>query len=83
MKNAYMKPVFAVELFSGAQTTTRDCWDMIVKEDVYFNDLPDCYWQIAPDMKLFLLETACTHDGESYGLACYNNPGEGQYMFRS
>ena len=82
MKNKYIKPVFAVELFSTAQTTTRDCWDSIVKEDVTFNDVPNCYWD-AGGMKLFLLNTACEVDGEAYGMACYNNPSETQYVFRS
>ena len=83
MKTPYMKPVFAVELFSGTQTTTRDCWDSIITEDVHFNDLPDCWWEPIPDVRLFLENTACKENGEIYGWACYNTPGEGQYLFRS
>lgn len=83
MKNPYMKPVFAVELFSGAQTTTRDCFDSIITEDVHFNDLPDCWWEPIPDVRLFLENTACKENGELYGMACYNNPSETKYIFRS
>lgn len=78
-----MKPVFAVELFSGAQTTTRDCWESIITEDVHFNDLPDCWWEPIPNVRLFLENTVCTENGEIYGGVCYNNPGEGYYLFRS
>jgi hypothetical protein len=83
MKTPYIKPVFAVELFSGAQTTTRDCWDSIIAEDVTLNDLPDCYWEPIPGVRLFLENTVCTENGEIYGAACYNNPSETQYIFRS
>ena len=32
---------------------------------------------------VFVAGTNCMLDGEAMGFACYNNPSEGNYIFRS
>ena len=84
MKAKYAKPMLNIELFSLYQSTTRDCMDSIKKEQVNFNDPNGCGWDVGGGT-VFFLESgeACTVNGEGMSGACYNNPGEGSYIFRS
>ena len=84
MKKQYKKPLIAIEHFSIVHTAARDCWDSIPKESVNLSDHP-CGWDIG-GIVLFSTSfpgTTCTMDGELMGMGCYNNPGDGQYIFRS
>ena len=83
MKATYTKPLLAVELFSYAQSTTRDCADSIPKQQVNFNDPRKCVWDLGGGTTVFAAGSTCVLDGEQMGFACYNNPSEGNYMFRS
>ena len=83
MKGNYIKPVFAVELFSMTQSVTRDCSDAIPKDQLNFNDPGSCVWDLGGGTTVFIAEANCTIDGESMGFSCYNNPSEGNYIFRS
>lgn len=84
MKAPYTKPLLAIELFSSSQSTAKDCMDSIPKDRVNFNDPNKCGWDVGGGL-IFFLEggTACTMNGEGMTGACYNNPGEGNYIFRS
>lgn len=85
MKKEYTKPIVVVEHFSIVYTAARDCWDSIPQDQVNLSDHP-CGWDMGPDFILFdtsVVGRTCTVDGEMMGMVCYNNPGEGQLMFRS
>lgn len=83
MKANYTKPLLALEVFSLAQSTARDCADNIPKEQLNFNDPVNCYWDLGGGTKVFIVGKNCDIDGESMGMGCYNNPSEGNYIFRS
>ena len=82
MKANYTKPLFAVETFVLAQTVTRDCADNIPKDQITSNDIDKCAWDMG-GTTVFISKPICDLNGEEMGLACYNNPGEGMYIFRS
>lgn len=82
MKANYTKPLLAMEMFSLTQTIVRDCADSIPKGRVDFNDPTKCVWYLDNNVSVFVQGT-CTLDGEKLGYACYNNPSEGNYIFRS
>ena len=83
MKAKYTKPLLAVELFGMNQTAARDCADSIPKEQLTFGDIATCAWDLGGGNTVFVAGKTCTMDGEQMGFACYNNPGEGNYIFRS
>ena len=83
MKELYQKPLFAVENVAMFESSSRDCADSIPKENETFNDPGNCGWEIGGGAIIFVVGKACNMDGETMGFACYNNPGEGQYIFRS
>ena len=83
MKQKYMKPVLSVELFSLAQSIARDCADFIPKEQLTYADINACKWDLGGGASVFVAPSTCTIDGNNMGIACYNNPSEGQYIFRS
>lgn len=83
MKMAYMKPLLGIETFSVLQTAARDCSDSIPSEQVNFNDISTCVWDLGGGTTIFVGGSTCTMDGQDMGIACYNNPGEGSYIFRS
>ena len=83
MKANYTKPLLAMELFSLTQTVARDCADSIPEARVDFNDPNTCVWHINSQISVFVAGTNCKLDGEAMGYACYNNPSEGNYIFRS
>ena len=83
MKEFYQKPLFAVENVGMFANSSRDCADSIPKENVNLNDPANCGWELGGGAIVFVVGAACNMDGETMGFACYNNPGEGQYIFRS
>lgn len=82
MKANYTKPLLAVEVFSLAQSTARDCADNIPKEQFNFNDPGTCAWDLG-GITIFVDPPTCDINGEQMGYGCYNNPSDGQYIFRS
>ena len=83
MKANYTKPLLAVEVFSLTQATVRDCADNIPKEQLNFNDPSKCVWDLGGGMTVFIPGPNCDIDGSNMGVGCYNNPSEGNYIFRS
>ena len=83
MKANYTKPLLAVEMFSLTQSVARDCADSIPKEQVNMSNINTCSWDLGGGTTVFVAGSTCTLDGESMGFACYNNPSEGNYIFRS
>lgn len=83
MKAPYTKPLLGVETFSLFQTAARDCADSIPKDQLTFGDIASCVWDLGGGTTVFVAGSTCTLDGEGMGFACYNNPGEGMYIFRS
>lgn len=83
MKANYTKPMLTVEMFSPTQTGARDCADNIPKDQLNFNDPNKCVWHLGGGTTVFIAGSNCTIDGSAMGLGCYNNPSEGNYIFRS
>ncbi len=83
MKANYTKPLLAVEMFFLAQSTTRDCADSLMTEQITYNDIEVCTVDMGGGATVFVGGKTCTYDGEKMGYACYNNPTEGNYIFRS
>ena len=83
MKATYTKPFLAFEMFSVTQNAARDCADSIPKDQVTLNDIANCRWDLGGGASIFVGGKTCTLDGEGMGIVCYNNPSEGQYIFRS
>lgn len=83
MKKPYIKPFLGVEKFSLMQTAARDCAESIPKDQVTFNDIPKCVWNLGGDEIIFIEGSQCTIIGDDTGFVCYNNPSEGMYIFHS
>jgi len=83
LKSEYRKPRLSFEMFSLTQSGSRDCADSIPKDQLNFNDPGSCVWDLGGGTTVFIAGTNCMLDGESMGFACYNNPNEGNYIFRS
>ncbi|MBR5322832.1 MAG: hypothetical protein IKU48_04745 [Clostridia bacterium] len=84
MKQIYSKPFISLEVFSLTQSVTRDCDNMsIPKDQLTSNDPINCKWELGGGFTVFMVSNGCTIEGENMGYACYNNPGEGQFIFRS
>ena len=83
MKANYTKPMLAVEMFSLTQSSARDCADNIPKEQFTFSDPGKCAWDLGGGFTVFVEEKVCNINGEQMGYGCYNNPSEGNYIFRS
>lgn len=83
MKTTYSKPLLAVEMFTMVQNAARDCADSIPKDQVNLSDIATCAWDLGGGTTVFVAGQTCTLDGEQMGFACYNNPSEGNYIFRS
>jgi hypothetical protein len=82
LKSNYTKPLLAVELFSLTQSVAHDCNTSILPGQLNFND-PSCVWDLGGGTSIFIISGNCVLDGESMGYGCYNNPSEGNYIFRS
>lgn len=83
MKATYSKPLLAVEMFAMVQNAARDCSDSIPKEQLTLSDIATCAWDLGGGTTVFIAGKTCILDGENMGFACYNNPSEGNYIFRS
>ena len=83
MKQNYTKPLLLLEPLTLAQTITRDCADSIPKEQLTLGDPATCVWDLGGGTTVFIAGSNCVLDGENMGFACYNNPTEGNYIFRS
>lgn len=83
MKASYTKPLLAMEMFSLNQMAVRDCADSIPKSQVNYTDPSRCVWDLGGGTTVFIAGSTCLLDGEAMGIACYNNPSEGHYIFRS
>ena len=83
MKTPYTKPLLGVENFSLMQTAARDCSDSIPKENLTSGDIHNCSWEISEGLHVYIIGAACNMDGEQMEIGCYNNPSEGNYIFRS
>jgi hypothetical protein len=83
MKANYTKPLLALEMFSITQSKARDCSDSIPKDQLTSNDPANCAWDLGGGFTVFIEEPNCKMNGEQMGFACYNNPSEGNYIFRS
>ena len=84
MKNEYMKPMLAIELFSVSQSGARDCADTIIPGTAVNSADPNNCVLLLPDGNiLYNLGGGCTRDGEASQIVCYNNPTEASYIFRS
>lgn len=84
MKASYSKPYMSLELFSLAQSVARDCDAAgIPKENLTLNDPVNCKWDLGGGFTVFMVSHGCSIEGENMGMGCYNNPAEGQYIFRS
>ena len=84
MKANYLKPFLSVEMFSAAQSTSRDCMDSIPKDQVTLSDPDNCGWNVGGGLIFFTDGgKVCTMNGEGMSGVCYNNPNDGNYIFRS
>ncbi len=83
MKGNYTKPLFNVEFFSLTQSVVRDCGSSVPGDEWNGGDPSTCGWVVGDDTVLFVFGNNCSVDGEDMGFGCYNNPSEGNYIFRS
>ncbi len=84
MKEKYTKPLFHVEIFSLAQSIARDCSGSgELGDGTTATDPNECVWEFGDGVSLFIAIANCTIDGDGGEFGCYNNPGEGNYAFRS
>lgn len=83
MKGNYTKPMLVMEPLMLAQSVARDCNTSIPKDQLTFNDPGTCVWNLGGGTTVFIAGSTCVLDGENMGVGCYNNPGEGNYIFRS
>jgi hypothetical protein len=79
MKGNYKKPTLNVEYFTLTQTFARDCGS----GGADFGDPSDCAWDLGDGTLVFIVGNNCQIDGGDAEFGCYNNPGEGNYSFRS
>ena len=82
MKNEYMKPMLAIELFTVSQSGARDCAEFPGAE-VNMAAPGSCGLALPNGNILYTVGHGCSHDGESSPIVCYNNPNEASYIFRS
>ena len=82
MKKNYTKPLLTVEYFSLKQSIARECNDSIPDSQLNFGDIANCVWDTG-SLTVFVSRPTCDIPGEHMGYGCYNNPSEGNYVFRS
>ena len=84
MKKKYTKPRLSVEIFSLTQSIARDCSGSgALGDGTTATDPSQCVWNLGNGMSIFVAIANCTIDGDGGEFGCYNNPGEGNYAFRS
>ena len=83
MKANYIKPLLAVEVFSLTQSIMRECTNTSVpKDQLTSSDIAVCKWDTG-SVTVFIGGKTCLLDGEQMDIACYNNYGEDNFIFRS
>ena len=80
MKATYMKPLLTMEMFSLTQSTARDCAETL---ELNLSDIVSCAWDMGNGMTVFTSQPTCQLIGQPDDFGCYNNPSEGNYIFRS
>jgi hypothetical protein len=84
MKHNYTKPLLILEPVMLTQTAARDCNTSAVDPNRFtLGDPGACAYDPGNGTTIFIAGSTCMLDGESMGYGCYNNPGEGNYIFRS
>lgn len=83
MKSKYVKPTLAVEMFSLTQSIARDCGGSFPQSQLTANDAHNCKWDLGGGASVFIVNQHCTIDGTTMEYVCYNNPSEGNQIFRS
>lgn len=83
MKSKYVKPTMSVEMFCLTQAIARDCSDSIPQSQLTSNDAHTCAWDLGGGATVFIVGQHCVMDGTTMEFVCYNNPSEGNYIFRS
>ena len=83
MKENYTKPLLAVEVFSLTQPAARDCADHWMADQFTQGDPNQCAYDLGGGVTVFIDPSPCQINGELAGYGCYNNPTEGNYIFRS
>ena len=83
MKSKYVKPTMAVEMFSLTQAIARDCGDSFPQSQLTLADAHTCEWNLGGGYTVFIEKPRCAMDGTTMEYVCYNNPSEGNYIFRS
>ncbi len=85
MKLNYQKPMMQVELLSSQQSQARDCADSFVMGEATAGDINTCVYDMGGNSVIFAtgVGSACTIDGNTMTVYCYNNPSEGLYIFHS
>ena len=81
MKKNYTTPVLTVEYFSMTQSSARECNDSIPDQYMTSGDISTCVWNTG-SYTVFVSKPNCDIPGENLGYGCYNNPNEGNYVFR-
>lgn len=72
-----------IELFSATQPVARECGTSIPASQFNQNDPSTCAWDLGGGMTVFIAGEHCTLGGDQMGYSCYNNPSEGNYIFKS
>lgn len=91
MKDNYTKPLLGVEVFSLTQSVMRECTNTSVpKDQLTAGNIAECVWDtglgtsVSGGVTIFAgSNTKCQLDGEQMDIACYNNYGEDNFIFRS
>lgn len=83
MKRTYKKPMFAAELFVLNQSIALDCGTNIPKDQLTFNDVDNCVWELGGEYIVFIVGNSCSIEGSQMGIECYNNPTDENRIFRS
>lgn len=89
MKEKYVKPAMIIERFTLTSAIARNCSDAVQKEYLTHNSIAqNCAWDIGGGLTVFEKSPICIYEttiypSDSGDIICYNNPGEGYYLFGS
>lgn len=88
MKEKYVKPAMVIERFTLTSAIARNCADFIQKEYLTQSSIPNCVWDLGGGFTVFVQAPICVIESnewvtDSGDMICYNNPGEGAYIFSS
>ena len=83
----YRDGIHVTELYKGQDTVIHGIgtsgFRYIPKEQLNFNEPGKCVWDLGGNITVFIAGSNCTIDGTNMEIGCYNNPSEGNYIFRS